>query len=103
MVDVKDKKQSKRKKSKQKHQQIVTPSKLNVPKLSEEQQRKYDYYFLEAAKLKLEKKYDAGFEMLQHCLSINPYAASAHYEIGQYYLTQTALTSHFVLRESCTI
>ena len=87
MVDVKDKKQSKRKKSKQKHQQIVTPSKLNVPKLSEEQQRKYDYYFLEAAKLKLEKKYDAGFEMLQHCLSINPYAASAHYEIGQYYLS----------------
>lgn len=87
MVDVKDKKQSKRKKSKQKHQQIVTPSKLNVPKLSEEQQRRYDYYFLEAAKLKLEKKYDAGFEMLQHCLSINPYAASAHYEIGQYYLS----------------
>lgn len=87
MVDVKDKKQSKRKKSKQKHQQIVTPSKLNVPKLSEEQQRKYDYYFLEAAKLKLEKKYDAGFEMLKHCLSINPYAASAHYEIGQYYLS----------------
>ncbi|MBQ8501237.1 MAG: tetratricopeptide repeat protein [Bacteroides sp.] len=60
--------------------------KLTRPALNEEQQRKYDYYYLEAARLKVQRQYDAAFDMLQHCLSINPYASSALYEVAQYYL-----------------
>lgn len=51
-----------------------------------DQQREYDYSFLEAARLKVLKKYDAAFDMLRHCLSINPNASSALYEIAQYYI-----------------
>lgn len=54
--------------------------------LSAEQQRKYDYFFLEAMRLKEKKEYDAAFGLLQHCLDINPNASSALYEISQYYL-----------------
>lgn len=54
--------------------------------LTEEQQQKYDYYYLEAARQKMQRKYDVAFSLLQHCLAINPRAASAHYEMAQYYL-----------------
>ena len=54
--------------------------------LSEPEQRRYDYYFLEAVKLRNMKEYDAAFELLQHCLAINPTAASAYYELSQYYI-----------------
>ena len=57
-----------------------------VAKLTPEQQRKYDYFFLEAARLKIQKDYDAAFDLLQHCLTINPNASSALYELAQYYL-----------------
>lgn len=54
--------------------------------LTPEQQRKYDYFFLEANRLKAKKEYDAAFDLLNHCLTINPQAASALYEISQYYM-----------------
>lgn len=54
--------------------------------LGEEQQRKYDYYYLEAIRQKGLRKYDAAFDLLQHCLAINPQAASALYELAQYYI-----------------
>lgn len=57
-----------------------------VPELTPEEQRRYDYFFLEAVRLKLQRKYDAAFEVLQHCLAINPEAASAQYELAQYYM-----------------
>lgn len=58
----------------------------SVVTLTPEQQRKYDYFFLEAAKLKVRKDYDAAFNLLQHCLTINPNASSALYELAQYYM-----------------
>ena len=56
------------------------------PPLSEEQQRRYDYFFLEAMRLKIQNEYAATFDLLQHCLSIDPNASSALYELAQYYL-----------------
>ena len=56
------------------------------PQLTPEQQRRYDYFFLEAARLKVQKDYDAAFDILQHCLAINPNASSALYEMAQYYM-----------------
>ena len=54
--------------------------------LSPEQQRKYDYFFLEAMRLKEKKEYTAAFDLLKHCLEIHPNASSALYEIAQYYM-----------------
>lgn len=54
--------------------------------LSTDQQRKYDYFFLEASRLKLQNDYSGAFDLLQHCLAINPHASSALYEISQYYM-----------------
>ncbi len=53
--------------------------------LTPEEQRKYEYYFLEAIRLKEKQEYDAAFGLFQHCLSIHPQASSALYEIAQYY------------------
>lgn len=58
----------------------------DVRPLTEEQQRRYDYYYLEAIRLKQLQQYDDSFTMLQHCLEINPYGAAALYEAAQYYL-----------------
>ena len=54
--------------------------------LTSEQQRKYDYFFLEAMRLKEKKDYASAFGLLQHCLVIHPNAASALYEVSQYYM-----------------
>ena len=55
-------------------------------RLTPEEQRKYDYFFLEASRLKAQKEYGTAFDMLKPCLDINPDASSALYEISQYYL-----------------
>ena len=54
--------------------------------ITPEQQRKYDYFFLEAMRLKEKKDYASAFGLLQHCLDIHPNAASALYEVSQYYM-----------------
>ena len=54
--------------------------------LTPEQQRKYDYFFLEAMRLKEKKDYASAFGLLQHCLDIHTNAASALYEVSQYYM-----------------
>ena len=38
--------------------------------LTYEQRRKYDYYFLEAVRMKQKGEYDAAFELYKHCLDI---------------------------------
>ena len=53
--------------------------------LSVADQRKYEYYFLEALKLEKLERYDEAFEMLQHCLSICPTGPSAQSKLANYY------------------
>ncbi len=48
--------------------------------------RRFDYYFLESARLRIAQKYDTSYEMLMHCLSMNPQSADVYYELAQYYL-----------------
>jgi tetratricopeptide (TPR) repeat protein len=54
--------------------------------LSPEQQRKYDYFFLEALRMKTQGDDASVFTLLQHCLEIDPDGASALNEIAQCYL-----------------
>ncbi len=53
--------------------------------LTTSDQRKYEYYFLEAVRLEQQGRYDEAFEMLQHCLSICPTAPSALYKTANYH------------------
>lgn len=64
---------------------IVMPLLAQVQN-NEELDRKYDYYFHEATRLRIQKKYDASYDMLQHCLAIRPHSPSALYELAQYYI-----------------
>lgn len=54
--------------------------------LSFEQCRKYDYYFLEAVRMKEKGQYDAAYELYKHCLDIYPSSGAALYEISQFYM-----------------
>lgn len=53
--------------------------------LSYNDRRRYDYFFLEAICKQNEGKYDAAFELLNHCLEINPKAAEAYYARASYF------------------
>lgn len=54
--------------------------------LTPEARRKFDYYFLEAVRMKQLGKYDAAYELYQHCLDIHPASAAALYEVAQFYM-----------------
>ncbi len=77
------KKSKKEKKSKKRKGGNVSRPVVN---LTAEEQQRYDYFLLEAVRQEYLKHYDVTYSLLQHCLSINPYAASAHYRLSQYYL-----------------
>lgn len=57
---------------------VVTP-------LTPEEQRKFDYFFLEAIRMKEKEDFAAAFELLNHALEIDPNSASALYEISRFY------------------
>ena len=54
--------------------------------LSPEQQRKFDYFFMEAVKLKERGSLDEAFELYNHCLEINPNSAVTLFELSKYYM-----------------
>ena len=54
-------------------------------KLSPEVQRLYDHYFLDAMVERQKGNNDAAFDLLRHCLDINPNASEAYYYLAQYY------------------
>lgn len=62
--------------------------------LSLEQARMYDHYFLEAMVQRQKGDNDAAFDLLRHCLDINPFAAETYYFLAQYYgaMKQTDLS-----------
>ncbi|MBR1388117.1 MAG: tetratricopeptide repeat protein [Prevotella sp.] len=47
--------------------------------------RTYDHFFLEAMVQRQKGNNDAAFDLLRHCLELNPDASEAHYYIAQYY------------------
>ncbi len=53
--------------------------------LSVEDQRRYEYYYLEAIRFEQQGCYDEAFGMLTHCLDICPEAPSALYKMATYY------------------
>ena len=47
---------------------------------------RYDYFFLEAMTEREKGNASAAFELLRHCLEINPEASEAYYYLAHYYL-----------------
>lgn len=56
-----------------------------ISQLSPEKARLYDYFFLEAMIQRQKGQNDASFDLLNHCLEINPHAAEAYFFMAQYY------------------
>ncbi len=52
--------------------------------LTPEEERKFDYFFLEANRYKLKGEYDTAYELYNHCLNINPQSAAVLYELAHF-------------------
>ena len=58
---------------------------LTYAQISSDAER-YDYFFLEAMTEREKGNASAAFELLRHCLEINPEASEAYYYLAHYYL-----------------
>ena len=58
---------------------------LSEVPLTADQQRKFEYYLIEASRLKQTGKYDAALEMYEHCLAIDPTSATVLFEMAHFY------------------
>ena len=54
--------------------------------LTAAEKRKFDYIYLESLSLKNADKFDAAFELFNHCLSIDSTASIVLYELSSFYL-----------------
>lgn len=48
-------------------------------------ERTFDYFFLQALSLKEQERYDEAFDLLEHCLSLQPSSAAVSYELYSMY------------------
>ncbi len=55
------------------------------PRISYEDSVRFKYFFLEAERQQNADHYDAAFELLEHCKSINPYASEVWFMQSVYY------------------
>jgi len=55
-------------------------------RLSEDNQRKFNAWFLEAQRMRYTEKYDAEFDLLKHCLGIDPASAVVHFNLADVYV-----------------
>lgn len=53
--------------------------------LTDDEERKFEYFLIEASRLKLAGNYDAALEMYEHCLSIDSTSATVLYEMASFY------------------
>ena len=56
-----------------------------VPKLSHNDEQRLKYFFFEAVSQQNKGNYDAAFDLLSHCFTINPNAAEVYFTIASYY------------------
>lgn len=58
-----------------------------LPALSRNDSKRFKYFFYEALNQQTKGNYDAAYEMLNHCLEINPNSAEVYYYLSNYYGT----------------
>lgn len=64
---------------------VVVPTLAQTDTLSHNDRRRYQYFFLEALRQQNAGHDAAAFDLLSHCLSINPNAAEAYYLQAMFY------------------
>ena len=57
-----------------------------IDTLSANDQRRYEYFFLEAIREQERGNYSNAFSLLQHCRDINPDAAEVYFALSSYYV-----------------
>ena len=80
-------KQKDKQKGKQKGKQkeaTQQPAAVGHQELSAEDSLRYQYFFLEAMRQQSAENYDAAYNLLEHCLDINPNAAEAWFYMSMY-------------------
>lgn len=65
---------------------VKTPVQASLNQLSPEQQRKFDYFYYEAANLKNAGKYDAAYYLFSYCLSLDTASSPVLYELAMFQL-----------------
>lgn len=72
--------------------QAVRPQ-ASAARMSHTDSLRYDYFFLEAVCQDARENYAAAYDLVRHCLAINPQAADAHYLMAMYcsYMQQDSL------------
>lgn len=65
---------------------VKTPVQASLNLLSPEQQRKFDYFYYEAANLKNAGKYDAAYDLFTYCLSLDTASSPVLYELAMFQL-----------------
>lgn len=63
---------------------VKTPVQASLNQLSPEQQRKFDYFYYEAANLKNAGKYDAAYDLFSYCLSLDTASSPVLYELAMF-------------------
>ena len=65
---------------------VLAPVSMGVENtLSSKDKKRYDYFFLEAARQQAAGKYSEAFELLEHAKQINPDAAEVYFYQSQYF------------------
>ena len=64
---------------------VVVPTVAQPDTLSHNDRRRYQYFFLEALRQQNAGHDAAAFDLLSHCLTINPNAAEAYYLQAMFY------------------
>ncbi len=59
---------------------------LHALSLSDEEQRKFDYLFLEATRVKEKGEFDTAYELYNRCLELQPNSAVVLYELAHFHL-----------------
>lgn len=65
---------------------VKKPVSVPLNQLTPEQQRKFDYFYYEAANLKNAGKYDAAFDLFSYCLSLDTASSPVLYELAMFQL-----------------
>lgn len=62
-----------------------TPKVAITDTLSAADSQRFNYFFIESVRQQMAENYAAAFDLLRHCLTINPHAAEAYFLQAMYY------------------
>ena len=79
---------------------VKTPVQASLNQLSPEQQRKFDYFYYEAANLKNAGKYDAAYDLFSYCLSLDTASSPVLYELAMFQLQRNRPEKAVAMRRS---